>query len=669
MSRMKLLDDRGYVGQDVFALLRKTISANPTASDCWVEAVGQLLRYNTVLSVARAGTGHLGASLSMVDIVAEIYFRRGRFEPALAASPARDIFILSKGHAAPGHYPVLAALGYFPNSRLDELRRWDGLPGHSHVKTPGVDANTGSLAMGLSRAVGIAIGRQRAGQDGDVFVVVGDGELQEGQVWEALLSAASFACDRLHVVIDANEVQTDQYVSDILKYRDLAGTMRAIGLDVVEVDGHSACDLRLAFEVCEQSSGRPHCLICRTVKGSGVSFMEHTRVLDRPDARYVWHNKAPNAMQLADALGEILARVRSLETLSVEVPSSAASERVPRVPPATGVRGKPLVPGFAEGVIELARRDERVIVLDADLEDDCGLSEFRRQFPDRFYELGIMEQHMCSVAGALCALGKLPVIVSYAAFLSSRSNEQIYNLATDPTCSFVLAGHLAGVIPATPGMSHQAFRDLGVLRSIPGLRAYQPLGPDDCRDILLRFIRGELGPRLYLRIAMAPSAIELPPGDAELPLGRSQLLRAGEDAILIAAGPVMTGEAMAAASLLAEKGFRAEVRHHPWVTDFDPGMLGDLASRKLPVVICEDHHVRGGLGEGLLAALAMRGLALDAVRHVGLVDLPDTGFRDEALVGMGLDRGEIVAAVMGMVRGATMLPFPTGRRNTAKRAV
>ncbi len=645
---MDLLDGQGYVAQGVFALIRSRIQQDGRAGDPLVQLAGDLIRYNTLVSVARAGTGHLGASLSMADLVAEIYFRDGNFTPQTQGKPGRDIFLLSKGHAAPGHYAALAACGYFPNARLDRLRRWEGLPGHSHVTTPGVDGNTGSLAMGMSKAVGFAMAKARYRLGGDVYCLAGDGELQEGQAWEAMLNVASFACPNFTLVIDVNDVQTDQFVDDILVYRDMPGSIRALGFALVECDGHNAASVRDAFDQLA-SAEQPKCLYAHTIKGRGVSYMEHTAVLKKPDDRYVWHNRPPNTAQLTQALGEILDRsAAGLATLGVRPPAAAPQHKVPLEPTATGIQGKPLVPAFAEGLLEAARANDKIVVLDADLEEDCGLTPFRREFPARFFELGIMEQHMCSAASALTALGYVPVINSYAAFLTSRSNEHIYNLATDKNARFLLAGHLAGVIPATPGMSHQAFRDIGCLRSIPGLLLYQPMGPEDCREIVRRFGRGEIGPMVYLRVAMAPSAVALPPGDATLPMGRSQVLREGNDAVLISAGPVMLGEAMAAAEMLAVEGIEVEVRNHPWLTAFDPEILAELAERKVPVVVAEDHHRLGGLGEGLGAALAAAGHAVRA-GHVALEELPDTGFRAEALDGMGVSRAAIADRVRSLL--------------------
>jgi transketolase len=187
---------------------------------------------------------------------------------------------------------------------------------------------------------------------------------------------------------------------------------------------------------------------------------------------------------------------------------------------------------------------------------------------------------------------------------------------------------------------------------------YQPMGPDDCREIVRRFGRAEVGPMVYLRVAMAPSAVALPPGDAALPMGCSQVIRDGDDAIIISAGPVMLGEAMAAAETLAAEGIQVEVRNHPWLTAFDPQMLAELAGRNVAILVAEDHHRLGGLGEGLWAALAAAGHAV-RTGHIALEDLPDTGFRTEALEGMGISRIAIAERVRQLT--SAKVPSPAWR--------
>src|SRR3989338_4427206 len=202
----QLLNDLGYVKRETFIELENLIKSRSEKADLYLNCIANLIRFNTLLSVSRAGTGHLGASLSMIEILTEIYFRSFSFDPKKSFDAApdknRDIFILSKGHGAPSLYATLSAKGYSQIEELDFLRRLGHLEGHCDIVTPGIEANTGSLAMGLSKAVGYAIAKKRFGLKGNVIVIVGDGELQEGQCWEAFLSASSFKLDNLYVVID-----------------------------------------------------------------------------------------------------------------------------------------------------------------------------------------------------------------------------------------------------------------------------------------------------------------------------------------------------------------------------------------------------------------------------------------------------------------------------------
>src|SRR3990167_2138756 len=225
---MDLLNKKGYISEVTFDFLDKKVRENKNNSEKYLTVIADLIRYNTLLSVARADTGHLGASLSIIEILTEVYFRSFRLAPKFLKDKNRDIFILSKGHAVPALYSVLAAKGYFPTDDLNRLRRLHGLPGHCDRETAGIEANTGSLAMGLSKAVGHAILKKRIGLKGNVLCLVGDGELQEGQCWEAFLSAISFSCDNLFVVIDDNQVQTDQYTKNIVKYNDIINTLSSI---------------------------------------------------------------------------------------------------------------------------------------------------------------------------------------------------------------------------------------------------------------------------------------------------------------------------------------------------------------------------------------------------------------------------------------------------------
>ena len=673
---MNLFDSTGFVRKEVFSVLEKKLINNKSSNNTIIQTIAELIRFNTLLSVSRAGTGHLGASLSMVELLAEIYFRSFSFDAKKKKAKNRDIFILSKGHGAPAVYATLAAKSYFPTKLLNRLRRWGGLEGHCDIVTEGVEANTGSLAMGLSKAVGYAIAKKRFKLGGNVVVVVGDGELQEGQCWEAFLSAVNFNCDNLFIVIDDNKVQTDQYTSHIVKYGDLPKTFSAIGFYVSEGKGTKVKDIHKAFGVLKKKTGKPKLLYLHTKKGQGISFMEHTNVLRKSSERYIWHNKAPNGEQLQIALREVIYRVdKALKRNAIKFPSpresplrlrsgqafghsrggfsadlSISLTNIPVEPMQQGIEGKSLIAGFANSLEKLAQKNKKIVVVDGDLEEDCGFIPFHQSFPKRFFEMGIMEQHMIGTVCALSRLGYIPIVASYAAFLTARANEQLYNLATENARAIII-GNMAGILPATPGKSHQAFRDISCMKNIPGFSLYQPISAQDAAQVVERYLQGGLGELLYIRLSMAPGRIEVPTPSKQLAIGLPHKMKDGKDALIVGIGPVVLGECLTAAKVLEKEEIHVSVWNHPWITEISTKDYETKLREGIPLVVVEDHYYKGGFGESLLAHLATIGLRVRPL-HMAMRDFPQTGFRQEALEGFGLDYLTIAAKIRTFLRNA-----------------
>lgn len=246
---------------------------------------------------AEAGSGHPGGSLSAVEIVTTLYFRVMRYRPDDPRWPDRDRFILSKAHACPVLYAALAEAGFIPHEELKSFRRIDSrLQGHAHIKTPGVEMSGGSLGQGLSFGIGTALAARLDGRPTRTYVLLGDGECDEGQVWEAAMAAAHYKLDNLVAVVDRNGIQNDRWTWQVMELEPLADKWRAFGWHTLEVDGHDFRQLLAAFDEAARTKGKPTAIVARTVKGKGVSFME-----DNPD----FHGKAPTKEQLAKALEEI----------------------------------------------------------------------------------------------------------------------------------------------------------------------------------------------------------------------------------------------------------------------------------------------------------------------------------------------------------------------------
>ena len=256
------------------------------------------LRRDVLEMVTAAGSGHPGGSLSAAEILAAVFFHKLRHDPKNPNWPERDRFILSKGHAAPILYAALAESGYFPRDDLVRLRKLDShLQGHpDQTTTPGVEVSAGSLGQGFSFAQGVALSGKMAGAGYRVYVLIGDGEMDEGQIWEAALFASHHKLDNLTGIVDVNGIQNDSFVKDILVTEPIVDKWRAFGWYVIDVDGHDAGAIAEALDEAAETSGRPTMIVCRTVKGKGVSFMENN-----PE----YHGKAPNKDQLAQALQEL----------------------------------------------------------------------------------------------------------------------------------------------------------------------------------------------------------------------------------------------------------------------------------------------------------------------------------------------------------------------------
>lgn len=269
-----------------------------SASLAEMEAIAKRLRRHIVTMIGRAGSGHPGGSLSAVEILTALYFRVLRHKPQEPKWADRDRFILSKGHAAPALYAVLAECGYFPVEELATLRQIDSrLQGHTDMtRTPGVEMSAGTLGQGLSFGIGVALAGRLNRKDYRVYVLLGDGECDAGQVWEAAMAAAHFKVDNLVAIVDKNKLQLDGWTRDIMNLDPFPAKWQAFGWQVIEVDGHNIPELLQAFDEAKKIKLKPTVIIAHTIKGKGVSFMENNND---------FHGRAPNTQELELALKEL----------------------------------------------------------------------------------------------------------------------------------------------------------------------------------------------------------------------------------------------------------------------------------------------------------------------------------------------------------------------------
>jgi transketolase len=618
--------------------------------DAKLALLADACRLNALVAVKQAGSGHLGSTFSALDVVVHLLFAELDVAERGFDDPDRDVFFSSKGHDVPGLYAALYALGVVPRERLLRLRRLGGLDGHPDVGVPGIEASSGSLGMGISKGRGIALAKRRLGRDGLVVVMTGDGELQEGQNWEALQAAAHERLGRLWVIVDRNEVQSDKPTEEIVALRDPEEKLRAFGWGVATADGHDHAALDAVFARFREDDSVPKALVARTVKGKGVSFMEHPTALVEGNGTYRWHAGAPGDEPFARAVVELEARLAErcaalgLDAPALEAVEPEAERRGLEGEPESGagtrakVSDEYVVEAFGQALLDLARERDDLVVLDADLASDCRTRAFELAYPDRFFQCGIAEQDMVSTAAGMARHGLLPVVNSFASFLASRANEQIYNQASEGS-KVMYALHYAGLIPAGPGKSHQSIRDISLLGALPDVTIVQPASWDEA-TALVRWAVLEAEETVAVRLVIGPSPRRLDLG--RLPgVGRGTVLRDGADLVLLSYGPVMLHEALVAAELLAGRhAVSARVVAMPWLNRFDPDWLTSEVAVYEHIVVLEDHAPVGGLGDALRRALPGR-----IVTVFGVEGWPACGTPDEALRFHGLDGASLAPRI------------------------
>jgi transketolase len=618
-----------YVPKDEFDRVR---TLNDAAELERVRLFADMCRLNTLYMIARAGSGHIGSSFSSLDIVSLLY---------LSALRGDDLYFSSKGHDAPGLYSVLIALGRLPFDKLHGLRRLGGLPGHPDTAVPGMVVNSGSLGMGISKAKGMVRADRLKGRKRRLFVLTGDGELQEGQIWESLVSAVNVKMPEITVIVDHNKLQSDYCVSETSDLGDLEAKFASFGWYVERCDGHDLGALSAALERCAAQTEKPQIIIADTVKGCGVSFMEHTAMESDADL-YRFHSGAPDSPSYSRAAQELLERINGGMTKLGTSKLSLESVELSRG--AAGGATERLIPAYTEALVAQAGEDRRIMALDADLVLDTGLIPFREKYPDRFVECGIAEMDMVSQAGGMALEGLVPICHSFGCFLSTRPNEQIYNNATERT-KVLYVGSLAGLIPAAPGHSHQSLRDISALTSVPNFDIVEPCCKEEVPLLLDYLLKGTKHSG-YMRLISVPWEVPFRYPASSLVPGQGVVLREGNDAAIVTYGLILTAEAYRAAEALSAEGIETTVIAAPFLNRVDGGWFAETLKDVQVLCTVDNHYRNGGFGDQLLSALACEGAQMPKkVLRLGIDDVPACGQPAEVLRHHGLDAASLQKVV------------------------
>ena len=596
------------------------------------------LRIHSLRMTTTAGSGHPTTCLSAADLAACLFFSAMRWNTKDPDDPGSDEFVLSKGHAAPLLWAVYAEAGVIPLESLLDLRKiTSDLEGHPTPRMPWVKAATGSLGQGLSVGAGMALAQRLDKSPARTFVLMGDGECAEGQVWEAAAAASYWKLRNLVAVVDVNRFgQSDP----TMHQHDLGALKRkfgAFGWDAVIVDGHKI-DRILAALAQAGKKGRPTAILARTLKGKGVSFIED---------RNGWHGKPLKADELARALEELgcLPAVDARKFIHTPKPfqkrKAASSFNFPRTPYTEKTATRL---AYGNALLSLARVAPSVVAIDGDVKNSTYADKFFEAFPGRAFQAFIAEQNMIGVGIGLAAKGYIPFMATFAAFLT-RAHDQV-RMAAYSFSNIKLCGSHVGVSIGEDGPSQMGLEDLAMFRPIPGCVVLYPSDAVSA-EAAVAAAAAHKG-LVYIRTTRPATPVLYPAGEA-FPIGGSKVLGKGEgDAATVIAAGITVHEALKARAELAKAGLGVRVVDAYSVAPLDAGTIArEVAETGGKAVVVEDHYAGGGLGEAVAAALAGKAV----LKHLCVRDLPRSGKPDELLEMYGISAAHIARAVKELVAG------------------
>ena len=620
-----------------------------SADSALLQYRAEMLRIHSINMTSASASGHPTTCLSAAEIMSVLFFDEMRYDPSNPDSLASDEFVLSKGHAAPVLYAAYAEAGTIPVAELQELRAFDSrLEGHPIPgRAPGVRVATGSLGQGLAAAIGMALAINHDGGGQRVYVLLGDGEMAEGSVWEAMNLAPHLGVSNLCAILDMNRLgQSDPTLFgwDSAGY---AAKAAAFGWEVHECDGHDVAALQAACAAV-RASDRPGFIVARTVKGKGVSFLEDHEAM---------HGKAVPDDQHRAALAEVEARIAAAgkPKLTAAKPDLAANGAAPAAA-ARAPAGSPLTvstsyalgdkiatrKAYGAALAKLGATDPDMFVLDADVKNSTFTDAFFGAFPERSVECYIAEQNMIGIATGLQARGKRAFAATFAAFLS-RAYDQI-RMAAHSHANLRLAGSHTGVSIGEDGASQMGLEDVSMLRAVLGSAVLCPA--DGVAAEQLTCLSANYQGVSYVRTAR-PDVAVIYGNDEQFAIGGSKVLRSSlADQVTLVGAGVTLHEALAAADLLAAEAIAARVIDCYSIKPLDEAVLRQAAADTEAIVTAEDHYPEGGLGEAVAAAVSGAGAPVHvlAVRRT-----PHSGKGAELLAEQGLDAAGIAAAARSVL--------------------
>ncbi|HEY7098219.1 MAG TPA: transketolase [Terriglobales bacterium] len=584
------------------------------------DAARRMRGYNLV-ALCAAGSGHAGGTLSIMDIAAALYLRVADHDPQNPYWENRDRIVWSTGHKAPSLYLGLAFAGFCPIDDVVLLRKlWSPYQGHPHwLKLSGVEVSTGSLGQGLSLSVGIALSGKLSNRPFKTFCIMGDGEQQEGQIWEAAMEASHHNLNNLIGIVDCNRLQIDGKVSEVMNVEPLDEKYRSFGWEVIRIDGHDMQQVVDGLEKAKNTQGKPTVILAETIKGKGVSFMED---------QAGWHGRAPTVEELRKGLSEL--------QLSSEIPYAALLQKAQQyqdevdrrldnkmpkfsrdywwnAPTEMKVKMEPTRKGFGQSLAENGD-DERVVCLGLDISGSITISDFYTSKPERkrrWISMGIAEQSATSVAAGLAKEGYLPVLGTYATFAAARNLDQIRTSVCYGNFNVMIAGAHGGVSVGPDGATHQALEDLFAMCGLPNMSVVVPCDAVETQKATTYLLLKHEGPK-YIRFAREATPI-VTNNQTPFIFGHANVIRfrrpadnfadafettlgatyqnEDEDLTIVACGP-MVPEAMRAAWILKQEfGYETRVINMHTLKPIDEATIVSAAKGTGVILTAEEHQI------------------------------------------------------------------------------
>ena len=660
-----------------------------------LERIATEIRDLAMDNITKTKSGHPGGSLSVTDILTALYFgriynsREGKLENVLRVDPddplwhGRDRVILSKGHAAPAFYATLAKAGYFDPEILKIYRKIDSpLEGHPAMYqvsagggergTRGVDFSTGSLGHGLSVGAGVALHARTYGIDYDVYVILSDGELQEGMPWEACMTIANKGLHRLCAFVDYNHFQVDGSVDEINSLEPLEKKFKAFNWDVKTINGHDfdeILDVLAYFKLKKNRRTRPLMVVANTIKGKGIPEIEGVYKYHATPLTLEQQEKASKVFRLRmEELDREMAKggfkpipVKSLvkDSSRSETPAGSPSESpsasndlkevIARRP--AGEYHEPTATRIGYGNC-LSRLGEypRIFVLNADLAAPCGTTAFIEKYPERAINVherrsinvGVQECNMMAMAAGIASCGKIAVANSFGIFSTGRAWEIVRQDISYTRLNVKIIGSHTGIALGEYGVSHQSIEDVGLMRCLPHIVVVEPSDAVQADRLFEKVLLYE-GP-VYFRIGRNPTPL-LYTNDNEFgikpvldfEIGKGILLREGEDWTIIASGPVLC-EALKVAKMARES---IQVIDMPTIEPVDEEIIVRAARKTKRIATVQDHYRNGGLNDAVLQAIAKHRLSVE-FHSIALTDFAESGSPKDLYEKYGLSAHRIM---------------------------